>query len=81
MNKRTLTCWEVAWNMHRTGSHINQICQVVDRNRATVYRWLKAIRLSGILKFVKAKQTAKHRRPKAQTPEYVIQKIIDIRNR
>ncbi len=40
MTNRTLSCYEVAWNMHRTGSHINQICQVVDRDRATIYRWL-----------------------------------------
>lgn len=80
MNKRTLTCYEVAWNMHRAGSTIDQITKVVSKHRATIYRWLKAIRISGIIKFLQRKKTAKHRRPSAQTPETTIQKIIDIRN-
>lgn len=80
MNKRTLSCYEVAWNMHTSGIHINNITTVLDRDRSTIYRWLKAIRLKGIRKFLKDKQTTKHRRPSAQTPEYIIQKIVDIRN-
>ena len=80
MNKRTLSCYEVAWNMHNSGIHINQITKVLVKDRSTIYRWLKGIKLAGIRKFVKDKQTAKHRRPSRQTPEYVIQKIINIRN-
>lgn len=80
MNKRTLTCYEVAWNMHTSGLHINNITQVLGRDRSTIYRWLKAIKIKGIRKFLRDKQTAKHRRPSAQTPEYIIQKIVDIRN-
>lgn len=80
MNKRTLTCYEVAWNMHTSGLHINKITLVLGRDRSTIYRWFKGIRISGIRKFVKDKQTSKHRRPSRQTPEYVIQKIVDIRN-
>lgn len=76
----TLTHYEVAWNMHQAGSTIAQICQVVDRHRATVYRWLKRIKRAGIRKFLKYKQTCKARRPKARTPETTIQKIVDIRN-
>ena len=77
---RTLTHYEVAWNMHQAGSTIQQICEVVEKHRATVYRWLKHIKLAGIRKFLENKKTCKHRRPKARTPEHVIQKIIDIRN-
>lgn len=80
MTKRTLTCYEVAWNMNQAGSTIDQIVKVVSRHRATVYRWLQQIKQSGIRKFLRDKRTAKHRRPHAQTPEYVIQKIVDIRN-
>jgi len=76
----TLTHYEVAWNMHQAGSTISQICQVVRRHRATIYRWLKKIRQVGIRLFLKRKQTCKHRRPSRQTPEYVIQKIVDVRN-
>ena len=73
MNNRTLTIYETAWSMHQAGSSIQQITQVVSRHRATVYRWLKAIKRSGIRSFLKQKTTAKHRRPSAQTPEYIIQ--------
>lgn len=77
---RTLTHNEVAWNMYKAGSTIAQICKVVQKHRATVYRWLKKIKQAGIRKFLKDKQTAKQRRPRAQTPETTIQKIVDIRN-
>lgn len=76
----TLTHYEVAWNMHRAGSTISQICQVIQRHRATVYRWLNKIKRAGIRQFLKDKQTCKQRRPKARTPETTIQKIVDIRN-
>lgn len=77
---RTLTHYEVAWKMHRANSNIDQICQVVGKHQATVYRWLKRIRRVGIKAFLKARQTAKHRRPKTRTPEHIIQRIVDIRN-
>ena len=53
----TLTHYEVAWNIHQAGSTISQICQVVGKHRATVYRWLKKIRQIGIRLFLKRKQT------------------------
>lgn len=77
---RTLTQYEVAWNMSRAGSTMEQITTVVSKDRATVYRWLARIRRLGIREFLRRKQTSKLRRPRAQTPEYVIQKIVDIRN-
>jgi IS30 family transposase len=66
--------------MHQAGLTVPQICKVVTKDRSTVYRWLKRIKRAGIRKFLKDKQTCKQRRPKAQTPETIIQKIIDIRN-
>lgn len=80
MNKRTLTIYETAWSMHQTGSSIYQITKVVKRHRATVYRWFKQIRRVGIREFIRRKLTCKHRRPAARTPEYIVQKIVDIRN-
>ncbi len=77
---RTLTQYEVAWNMNQAGSTIEQITTVVGKHRATVYRWLKQIKLVGIRKFLRRKEVCKTRRPKAQTPETTIQKIVDIRN-
>lgn len=77
---RTLTQYEVAWNMNQAGSTIEQITTVVSKHRATVYRWLKQIKLVGIRKFLQRKKVCKTRRPKSQTPETTIQKIVDIRN-
>lgn len=77
---RTLTHYEVAWNMYRAGSTMEQITTVVEKHRATVYRWFKQIKRIGIMEFLRRKLVCKVRRPKARTPEYVIQKIVDIRN-
>lgn len=76
----TLTHYEVAWNMYQAGSTMGQICQVVSKHRATVYRWLRKIKRAGIRKFLLDKKSCKQRRPKARTPETTIQKIVDIRN-
>lgn len=77
---RTLTQYEVAWNMSQAGSTMEQITEVVGKHRSTVYRWLASIRKLGIREFLKRKQTSKVRRPLARTPEHVIQQIVDIRN-
>ena len=77
---RTLTQYAVAWNMSRAGSTMEQMTAVVSKDRATVYRWLASIRRVGIRVFLRRKQTCKLRRPRAQTPETTIQKIVDIRN-
>ncbi len=79
MTKRTLSIYETAWSMHQVGSTIQQISQVVDWHRATIYRWFKQIKHIGIREFVRRKLTAKHRRPAARTPELHIQKIVGIR--
>src|SRR5487761_1177255 len=77
---RTLTQYEVAWNMSQAGTTMEQITTVVGKDRATVYRWLRKIKRLGIREFLRRKLVCKVRRPRAQTPEYVIQKIVDIRN-
>lgn len=77
---RTLTHYEVAWNMYRAGSRMEQITTVLTKDRATIYRWIKRIKRLGIREFLRRKAVCKVRRPRAQTPEYVIQKIVDIRN-
>lgn len=77
---RTLTHYEVAWNMYQAQLSMQQICQVVEKDRATVYRWIARIKRAGIRKFLQDKQACKVHRPRSQTPEYVIQKIVDIRH-
>lgn len=77
---RTLTQYEVAWNMYQVGSAMEQITAVLTKDRSTIYRWLYKIQQLGIREFLRRKLVCKVRRPKARTPEYVIQKIVDIRN-
>lgn len=77
---RTLTQYEVAWNMYRADLTIDQIKVVVSKDRATVYRWLRKIKRMGIREFLRHKETCKIRRPAARTSEATIQKIVDIRN-
>jgi hypothetical protein len=72
---RTLAQYEVAWNMFRAGSNMEQITSVVVKDRSAIYRWLKKIKQLGIREFIRRKQTRKVRRPRAQTPETTIQKI------
>ena len=77
---RTLTQYQVAWNMYQADTTIDQITMVVGKHRATIYRWFEQIKRIGIMEFVRRKLVCKVRRPKARTPEYVIQRIVDIRN-
>ena len=77
---RTLTQYEVAWNMRQAGSAMEQITAVLTKDRSTIYRWFVKIRRLGIREFLRRKAVCKVRRPGAQIPEYVIQKIVDIRN-
>jgi IS30 family transposase len=77
---RTLTQYEVAWNMSKAGSTTQQITQVIGKDRSTIYRWLKKIRQIGIRGFLRRKLVCKARRPRAQTSEITIRKIVDIRN-
>lgn len=76
---RTLTQYEVAWNMHRAGSPMPQICQVVGKHRATIYRWLIRIRRLGIRAFVAGKQVCKRRRQPTKVSDRIAHLIRDIR--
>ncbi len=76
----SITCYEVAYRMEQQNINVEQIAATVSRSRATVYRWLQSIRRIGIKLFLGRKRDKKHRRPKSRTPEYIAQKIVDIRN-
>lgn len=77
----SITCYEAAYRMRQQNININQIAIILGRNKATIYRWLKSIHLAGIKLFLHRKRTCKHRRPNGKTPEYIAQKVVDIRNK
>lgn len=75
----SISCYEVAYKMQQQNIPIETIATILEKSRATIYRWLQGIRRSGIRSFLKRKKTCKVRRPKAKTPEYIAQLIVDIR--
>ena len=75
----TISIYEHAWRMYQRSVRVDDIAAEVGRHRATIYRWFQDIKRIGIREFVRRKRQCKHRRPRARTPEYVIQKIVDLR--
>jgi transposase len=69
---RTLTQYEIAWNMYQAEVTIEQITTVLNKDRATIYRWIARIKQIGIREFLRRKLECKVRRPRASIPEYVI---------
>jgi transposase-like protein len=45
--------YEVAWRMYQNKLAIKAICNVVSKDRSTVYRWIKDIKLHGIRNYLK----------------------------
>lgn len=57
----TLTQPELVWELHRAGVKVPIIAQRVGKHRATIYHWLKGIRLGGLREFVQNYKNAKKR--------------------
>lgn len=75
----SISCYEIAYKMHQQNISVEVIATTLGKSRATIYRWLHNIKISGIRLFLRRKKTCKIRRPKAKTPEYIAQLIVDIR--
>jgi IS30 family transposase len=69
----------VAWELHKAGQKADYIAEQVGRDRATIYRWLKGIRMYGIKAFVQRYQNAKTGRRQRKTHPYVQQRVLAIR--
>jgi len=74
-----LSQYEVAWNMFQAGSRIEQIAGVVSKHRATVYRWIKAIKQKGLQQFLDDRRCWSYRKPSRVTSEGVVNLIVQIR--
>lgn len=66
--------------MHQAGIIIEDMAKVVKRHRATIFRWLAQMKRIGIKEFLRLKRECKQRRPRARTPEWIIQLLIDRRS-
>lgn len=76
---RSVSHFELAWELHQAGMSPGEIGRRVHRDRATVYRWLRQTRLIGIREFVRRKQTAKRRRQPRKLHGVLRQRIISLR--
>lgn len=73
---------QLAWELHQAGVHVDKISSKVERHRATIYRWLKGIRLHGIRAFLRHYQNAKKgRRQRRKTHGAVKALIYEIRTK
>ena len=77
MNRYTM--FELAWELHLAGLKPEAIGQRVNRDRATIYRWLSQIRILGIREFIRKKKESKRRRQKRKANALVAAKIRSIR--
>jgi transposase InsO family protein len=69
----------VAWELYRAGVKVKYIAKRVGKHRATVYRWLKGIRLYGLRGFVKRYKNAKKGRRVRKTHAYLEQRVLSLR--
>ena len=71
---------ELCYELNHAGMHPDYIAARVERHRATVYRWLKGIKLYGVCDFIRRYKAAKKgRRQPRKTDPIIKQRIYAIR--
>ncbi len=78
---RSITHFELAWELYRAGVSPAEIGERVNRDRATVFRWLVGIKLLGIREFVRRKKECKRRRQKRKLSDIIERRIKSIRKK
>ncbi len=78
---RSVTHFELAWTMYQAGVEIEEIGEAVERDRATVYRWVSEIKVRGIREFVRRKKECKRRRQPRKVDASVVRRIREIRRK
>ena len=78
---RTLTQPELAWELHQVGVRVPVIAQRMGKHRATVYRWVKGIRLAGIEEFVRKYKRAKKKRRRRKADPHIERRVLSIRRK
>jgi IS30 family transposase len=76
----SITKIKICWSLHQNGVSPEEIPKQLGIHRATVYRWLKGIKLKGINKFIRDyKQAKKNRRQPRKTHALIKVRIYQIR--
>lgn len=79
---QTISLIEHAWSLYRAGVKPMVLAQTIGKDRATVYRWLKGIKRSGIRRFLeKYRRAKKGRRQKRKTDPLIKARIYGIREK
>lgn len=68
----SITKIKICWSLYCNGVSVEDIPQQLGLHRATVYRWLKGIRLKGINKFIKDYKNAKKGRRRSKKTDVVV---------
>jgi transposase InsO family protein len=69
----------VAWALRKQQVPVDEIAHEVERDRATVYRWLKGIRLYGIEGYIRRYRRAKKGRRVRKTHPHLEQRVLRLR--
>jgi len=78
---RSITQFELAWELYKAGVNPPDIGLRVSRDRATVFRWLAGIKLLGIREFVRRKKECKRRRQQRKLSDIIERRIKAIRKK
>lgn len=71
---------EFAWELYKAGVGVGKIAKKVGKHRATIYRWIKGIRLHGKRRFLQKYRNAKKgRRQRRKTSHLIAREIYRIR--
>ena len=75
----SVTAIKICWQLAQSGISLELIPGKVERDRATVYRWVRDIRLCGIYEFVRRYRVAKKGRRHTKTNPVVKAWIFSVR--
>jgi transposase len=78
---KSVTHFELAWELFLAGQSAEEVGLVVGRDRATIYRWVSAFKRMGIREFVRRKQECKRRRQKRKITGVIPARIKSIRRK
>jgi transposase InsO family protein len=79
-NAKSITFYELAWELYRSGVKPDEIAVRIGKHRATIYRWLKGIRYRGIRRFVREKKEAKRKRKRRCLDAITVKRIKRLRD-
>lgn len=53
---------ELCWKLYEKQVPVETICSILKKHRATIFRWIKGIKLHGIMEFIRLYKKAKQRK-------------------